>query len=54
MASSSPPKSSNLRHNSVNCRFTARSGFKLSFRKSAIVLKSGASLPSSQITSTFR
>ena len=38
----------------VNCRFTALSGLRLSFRKSAMVLKSGASLPSSQITSTFR
>ena len=53
-ASNWPPKSDSWRHSTVNCRATARSGLRLSFRKSAMVLKSGESLPSSHITSTLR
>ena len=46
--------SSTFRHSSTNCRHAARIAGPLSFRKSAMVLKSGASRPVSHISSTLR
>ena len=54
IASSSPPNNSNCRHSNVNDRATALSGWRLSLRKSAMVLKSGVCLPVSQMGSTLR
>lgn len=44
----------NSRHNSTNRRQVARTAGPLSLRKSAIVLKSGASRPVSHISSRLR
>ena len=46
--------SSSRRHRSMNCRQAARIAGPLSFLKSAMVLKSGASRPVSHIISTLR
>src|SRR5262249_38148872 len=45
---------SSLRHSAMNSRHTLRMAAPLSLRKSAMVLKSGASCPVSQITSMLR
>jgi hypothetical protein len=43
-----------LRHSATNCRQAERIAAPLSWRKSAIVLKSGVSRPVSDIISTLR
>src|SRR5262249_36293237 len=45
---------SSFRHGAVNSRQISRMGLPLSLRKSAMVLKSGASCPVSQIISMLR
>src|ERR1017187_5860708 len=53
-ARSSRPNKSSLRHSSVKARNTALKALRLSARKSAMVLKSGFSVRSSQMTSMLR
>src|SRR5215475_13235696 len=45
---------SSLRHSATNSRQTSRMAWPLSLRKSAMVLKSGASCPVNQISSMLR
>jgi hypothetical protein len=53
-ATTALPSRPKPRHNPTNCRQAALMASALSRRKSAMVLKSGASLPVSHISSTLR
>src|SRR5216683_4260446 len=54
IATTARVKSLSLRQSSTNCPHTARIAAPLSLRKSAIVLKSGASRPTNHINSILR
>src|SRR5215472_10888110 len=54
IATTAPAKSLRRRHSPTNWAHTARIAMPLSLRKSAIVLKSGASRPVNHINSTLR